>query len=148
MAGTTRSARTTAIWGWGFRRTRTRPSPSGPIRAASRRISRWTATTGPRRSAASAWWRRSATAARTSTWRRSAGRSGCGRGPWDGRAQSRRGFPALRAQRILPLLRARDQRTGIDELLDLLPSIRKCNDEFVIVAVHLAPDLVQQPRVL
>ena len=33
-------------------------------------------------------------------------------------------------------------------MLDFLPSIRKCNDKFVIVTVHLAANLVEQPRVV
>ena len=32
-------------------------------------------------------------------------------------------------------------------MLDLLASIRKCNDKFVIVTVCVAPDFVKQPRV-
>jgi hypothetical protein len=35
----------------------------------------------------------------------------------------------------------------IGVVLDLLPTIRKCNDKFVIVTVRLAPDFVQQPRI-
>lgn len=33
-------------------------------------------------------------------------------------------------------------------MLDFLPSIRKCNDKLIIVAVGLTADLVEQARVV
>ena len=66
----------------------------------------------------------------------------------DGRAGGRRRLPALRAERLLQPLRPLDQGVGVGVMLDLLAAIRKCNDKFVIVTIRLAPDFVQQPRVV
>jgi len=45
-------------------------------------------------------------------------------------------------------LRPLDQGVRIGEMLHFLAAIRICNDKFVIVTIHLAPDLVEQPRVM
>jgi hypothetical protein len=37
---------------------------------------------------------------------------------------------------------------GVVEVLDLLAAIGKCNDKLVIVTIRLAPDFVEQPRVV
>jgi hypothetical protein len=43
---------------------------------------------------------------------------------------------------------ALDQRVRVAKLLDLLPAIRKRNDEFVIVTVGVTADLIEQLGVL
>src|ERR1051325_11952808 len=43
-------------------------------------------------------------------------------------------------------MRALDERNRILELLDLLLSVRKGHDKFVIVAVDLTTNFVEQPR--
>jgi len=40
-----------------------------------------------------------------------------------------------------------DQIVRVPKVLDLLSSIRICNDKFVIVTIGLPSNLVQQPRV-
>jgi hypothetical protein len=55
----------------------------------------------------------------------------------------RRRGPSLGPQGILEALRPLNQSVRILELLDFLPTIRKCNDKFVIVTIRLAPDFVE-----
>src|ERR1043166_1928117 len=77
----------------------------------------------------------------------SAERSGYG-GVTHGRAGGRRGHPAVSPQRFLQPVRSLDQRDRVLELLYFLPSVRKGDDKFVIVTVHLTTDFVEQPRCL
>jgi hypothetical protein len=58
-------------------------------------------------------------------------------------AQGSGRVPPLCPEGLLETVGTLDQGVRVLELFDLLPSIRKSNDKFVIVTVRLAPDLVK-----